>query len=278
MKLLAISDLHVGHPENREALERASPRPDDWLILAGDLGETDEHLRFVFVTLGLKFRRLIWVPGNHELYAPLSDRSSPRGRDRYDHLVELCRRHGVLTPEDPYVVWTGEGGPHVLVPLFLLYDYSFRPDHVSEQDAVSWAMDDGIVCTDEYLLDPAPYASRQAWCVARLAATEARLAAIPDLPTVLINHFPLREDLVRLRLIPRFSLWCGTKRTHDWHLRYRARVVVSGHLHIPKTDWIDSVRFEEVSFGYPRQRRSGRGIDQCLRQILPALDEHSPRG
>jgi len=48
--------------------------------------------------------------------------------------------------------------------------------------------------------------------------------------TVLINHFPLREDLVRLRRIPRFSIWCGTKATQEWHTRFRAQVVVSGHL------------------------------------------------
>jgi hypothetical protein len=86
---------------------------------------------------------------------------------------------------------------------------------------------------------------------------------------VLINHFPMREELVRLWRIPRFSIWCGTKRTRDWHKQYRARVIVSGHLHIPRTDWIDGVRFEEVSFGYPQQRPPGYTIESCLREILP---------
>ena len=89
------------------------------------------------------------------------------------------------------------------------------------------------------------------------------------MPTVLINHFPLREDLVRLRRIPRFSIWCGTKATHDWHTRFRAQVVVSGHLHLPRTDFVDGVRFEEVSFGYPRQRPGWVTFESVLRQILP---------
>jgi hypothetical protein len=151
----------------------------------------------------------------------------------------------------------------------LLYDYSFRPAHVAEEDAVSWAMESGIVCSDEILLDPRPHRSRQAWCRARLAAAEARLEAAPAHPTVLVNHFPLREDLVRLGLIPRFSIWCGTRHTHDWHRRFRASVVVTGHLHVPRTDYRDGVRFEEVSFGYPRQRPSWRSADDCLREILP---------
>lgn len=270
MKLLAISDLHVGHAANRDALRQVSPRPDDWLILGGDLGETEAHLRLVLGELGPKFRQLVWVPGNHELYADPQDPSGHRGEAKYLRLVEICRAAGVLTPEDPYHVWAGEGGPHVLAPLFLLYDYSFRPPHVREEDAVAWAVESGVLATDERLLDPHPYPSRQAWCAARVALTEARLAAAPPLPAVLINHFPLREDLARLPAIPRFKIWCGTTRTHDWHRRFRAAVVVSGHLHLPRTEWVDGVRFEEVSLGYPRQRYLGQDIDRYVREILPA--------
>lgn len=86
---------------------------------------------------------------------------------------------------------------------------------------------------------------------------------------MLINHFPLRQDRQVLPRIPRFSVWCGTRRTETWPRRFRARVVVSGHLHIPRTRHLDGVRFEEVSFGYPRERRPGRGIDAWVRQVLP---------
>jgi 3',5'-cyclic AMP phosphodiesterase CpdA len=275
MKLFAISDLHVGYAENRAAIAALAPRPDDWLILGGDLGETEQHMLFVLETLGPRFKQLVWVPGNHELYTVPEGRDDlrgppgARGQGKYERLVALCRSYGVITPEDPYPVWRGDGGPHVLAPLFVLYDYSFRPAHVLERGAVAWAVESGIICTDEQLLDPYPHASRADWCRARLQVTEARLADIAPHPTVLINHFPLREELVRLPFIPRFSIWCGTRRTHDWHKRYRAKVVVSGHLHTPRTDWIDGVRFEEVSFGYPRQRLPGRSADSCLREILP---------
>ena len=85
----------------------------------------------------------------------------------------------------------------------------------------------------------------------------------------ILNHFSLREELVRLWRIPRFSLWCGTKRTEDWHRRFRAKVVVYGHLHMRATDWIDGVRFEEVSLGYPKHWRVEDGMDAYLREILP---------
>jgi 3',5'-cyclic AMP phosphodiesterase CpdA len=270
MKLLAISDLHVGFPDNRAAVASMKPRPDDWLILGGDLGETFDHLHFVLDALGPRFKKLVWVPGNHELYVdPHGPPGEPRGADRYARYVELCRAAGVLTPEDPYPVWQGEGGPHLIAPMFLLYDYTFRPDDVPVEEAVAWAAAERISAADEVLLDPSPYPSRQAWCHARVKETEARLAAAPDLPKVLINHFPLRQDLVFLPRVPRFSPWCGTRRTTDWHRRFGARVVVQGHLHVRCTTERDGVRFEEVSFGYPRDRRPGRTIDEYVKQILP---------
>ena len=269
MKLWAISDIHLGFRANREAVAGLNARPDDWLIVAGDVGETERHLQLAFELLQPKFKRLIWVPGNHELYAERLDPEAPRGEAKYARFVELCRAAGVLTPEDEYPVWEGEGGPHVIAPLFVGYDYSFRPPEVTEAGAVAWSAETGVVAADEDLLDPHPYASRQAWCAARVAATEARLAAAPDLPRVLVNHYPLREELAVLPRIPRFKIWCGTKATEDWHTRFRAAVVVSGHLHIPRTAWVDGVRFEEVSLGYPRQRYRGPDVESYLRRILP---------
>jgi hypothetical protein len=39
-RLLAISDLHVGYPENREIVAGLRPSSDeDWLLVAGDVGE-----------------------------------------------------------------------------------------------------------------------------------------------------------------------------------------------------------------------------------------------
>ena len=277
MQLLALSDLHVGFGTNRAALTEIVARPDDWLILGGDLGETGDHLRFIFDTLGPRFRQLVWVPGNHELWTSREHGQLLGGLAKYEHLVALCRERGVLTPEDPYPVWHGDGGPHLIAPMFLLFDYSMRPDDVPIAGAVRWAADGGIVSSDEFRLDPAPHADLPAWCAARLAATQARLdAAPPELPTILINHWPLREDLIHLPRIPRYTPWCGTRATHDWHRRYRASVVVTGHLHTRRTDWIDGVRFEEVSLGYPRHWRQELGIDVHLRTILPAPDPDAP--
>jgi predicted phosphodiesterase len=273
MKLYAISDLHLDYAINREALQALPPQLDDWLILGGDLGHTEETLHFALRVLTRRFQRLFWVPGNHDLWT-FPKHSLLYGEAKYHRLVAVCREYGVLTPEDPYVRWPGMGDACLICPLFLLYDYSFRPAHVPLQDAVEWAAESGVMCVDEMLLNAHPHASKPAWCASRCAYTEQRLQAVSTQgPLVLINHFPLREDLARLRRIPRFTIWCGTRRTEDWHVRFPVTVVVSGHLHIRSTTYRDGVRFEEVSLGYPRDWRQERGIAPYLREILPGPGE-----
>ena len=270
MRLLALSDLHIGYKINREAIASLAGYHDDWLIIAGDVGEKAEHLTWTLDTLNQKFSKLIWVPGNHELYTIKSDSCSLKGVDRYEHFVDLCRARGVLTPEDPYPYWPGDGPTTRIVPMFLGYDYSFCPEGMTPGQARAWALEDGIKSMDEALLYSHPHPSREAWCRARVASTQRRLEALsPDEGLVLINHYLLRYDLVRLFRIPRFSPWCGTKLTEDWHTRFSARVVVSGHLHVRATDWRDGVRFEEVSLGYPRHWNQAKGIDSYVREILP---------
>ena len=269
MRLLATSDLHVSHRINREALAALPPHRDDWLIVAGDVGERPEHLRLTLDILTNRFARVIWTPGNHDLWCPPDDPSRSRGQARYDELVGICREFNVLTPEDEYVRWPLEPDT-VIVPMFLLFDYSFRPAHVPRAAALAWARESGVVSGDELMLPAVPWPSREAWCEARCAYTEARLDALgPDTRTILINHWPLRYDLARPPRVPRFSLWSGTTRTEDWGERYRARAVISGHLHLRTTLWRHGVRYDEVSLGYPRDWRQERGVAWYLRQVLP---------
>jgi len=268
MKLWAISDLHVGIAWNAAALRALPAHPEDWLIVAGDLCEEPKLFGEALAWLAGRFARVIWVPGNHELWLTKPRGTVPGGSPaKYRLLVETARRLGVATPEDEFLRWpSGE----IIVPLCTLYDYSFRPDDVPLADVVRWAAELSNVGADERLIDAAPMADMVEWCAVRVALTEARLAAeLPEAArTVLVGHYPLREDLVRIPRIPRFTPWCGTRLTADWHIRYRAAVAVSGHLHVRRTDWRDGTRFEEVSLGYPRQWDPEKSVGNYLRPIL----------
>jgi len=296
--LLAVSDLHVGHAQNRPFVENLVPQSEgDWLIVAGDVGEFVSDIEWALGVLSSRFAKVIWAPGNHELWTHSRETLDLRGVERYEYLIAMCRRLGVVTPEDPYLVWdpdtgpevdrgldgetgsdgdpgTGKGtgtGPVVIAPLFLLYDYTFRPDGAkTKAEGLAQAYAAGIVCTDEMLLHPDPFPSIDAWCEARLALTERRLAELPPgSRTVLVNHFPIVREPTRVLRYPVFAQWCGTERTADWPVRFRAAAVVYGHLHIPRTIWHDNIRHEEVSLGYPREWQRRDRPPRIPRQILP---------
>lgn len=274
MKLFAISDLHLSNPVNMDAFLALEKQPEDWLILAGDIAERPETLEIAFRHASRSFARVIWVPGNHELWA-LPDENGERicGAVRYEHLVDLARKYGVVTPEDPYPIWPGEksgGSSLVIAPLFLLYDYSFGPKGMTRDEVVAWARETKCVAADEHLLATYPYSTIEDWCEARLKISERRLSEIDaSARTILINHYPMRKDLIYIPRVPRFIPWCGTEKTENWHNMFNADVVVTGHLHVRRTDWRDKTRFEEVSLGYPAQWDQAKGAKPYLRQILP---------
>jgi 3',5'-cyclic AMP phosphodiesterase CpdA len=269
--LLAVSDLHISYPENRTVVERLRPlAAGDWLIVCGDVSELSADIEWALGLLRERFATVIWVPGNHDLWSLPEDPLALRGDARYRHLVEVCRRLGVITPEDPYPVWEGAGGPVTVAPLFLLYDYSFGSNIApTKAQALARAYAAGVVCSDELVLYPDPYPTREAWCEARVRETERRLAALgAGAATVLVNHFPLIRDPTLILRHPEFAQWCGTLRTADWHRRFGARAVVYGHLHIPRVTWHDGVRFTEVSLGYPREWRRRDPARPVLRPVL----------
>jgi 3',5'-cyclic AMP phosphodiesterase CpdA len=273
-RLLAVSDLHVGYAENRKIVEGLYPQsPSDALLVAGDVGEFLADIEWALGVLRQRFGTVVWVPGNHDLWTHTRDPVLLRGQERYLRLVEVCRSLGVVTPEDPYPVWAGPDGPVRIVPLFVLYDYSFLPDGATTQaEALAMAYDTGVVCTDERFLYPDPYPSREAWCQARVELTEHRLDELDlAIPSVLVNHWPLVREPTQVLRYPVFAQWCGTTRTAQWHRRYNVAAVVYGHLHIPRTTWYDGVRFEEVSLGYPREWQARGQPPELPRQVLPVL-------
>lgn len=278
-KLYALSDLHVRFPANRAVIERLTAHPEDGLVLAGDIAEREEDLAWTLETLRKKFRALYWVPGNHELWTMPGE--TLRGEAKYARMVDVCRSFGARTPDDPFDVWDGGGRPRAIALVNAFYDYTFAPDDIAGDAARAraWAEEEGLRCADEDFLRPDPYGSMIERSAAACERSEARLREIPsELSSVLVNHYPLLREHAVLPRIPRFSIWCGTRRTASWLALARAEVVVYGHLHIPITIWKDGVRFEEVSLGYPKQWIAERAPESFLREILPGPAHTSADG
>ncbi len=263
--LWAVADLHAAVKANGPKIDELYPhQPGDWLIVAGDVAERVELTLQVLGRLAHRYEQVIWVPGNHELFSRSQDRY--RGRQRYDALVEGCRDLGILTPEDPYAVFAGV----TIVPLFTLYDYSFRPAGSTVEQALAKAEFHNIVMMDEIAI--APFEDVRAWCWDRLAYSIKRLSRI-DGPTVLINHWPLIQEPTLALQYPDIALWCGTRHTRQWAARYHAVKVIYGHLHIPASHIVDGVEHVEVSLGYPREWQSRIGLQGQRPWPYPVLDD-----
>ena len=181
----------------------------------------------------------------------------------------MCRRFGVLTPEDEFPVWPGAGGPVTVAPLFMLYDYSFLPDGADSKESAlgrgarrpGWSAPTSAGCT--------PTRTRRSRVVpARVAATERLASPGAPGPVVLVSHWPLLRPPDAALRHPEFAPWCGTTADRGLAPASRGRRRVYGHLHIPRTTRHDGVRFEEVSVGYPREWQRRGGIPPAPRVIL----------
>ncbi len=280
-RLLAVSDLHIGYPENRAYADALSPGdPGDWLIVAGDVGEVFADVGFVLASLANRFAKVIWTPGNHELWTLPSDPVALRGAARYEALVKVCRRFGVLTPEDEFPVWDGPGGPVTVAPLFTLYDYSFRADGATAADPARRSRRRREVGGARGRADrPGSGPLTRDGCTPtrtrrwrRGAGTwwRRRSGGWPPWPGRSCWPATGRWSAIPVAALrhQEFAPWCGTTLTADWHTRHQVVAAVYGHLHIPRTTRYDGVRFEEVSVGYPREWQRRGTASPAPRVIL----------
>src|ERR1035437_6297293 len=79
-RLLALSDLHVAFPENRKIVEDLRPGSDeDWLLLAGDVGELSPDIEWALRTLSERSATARWTPDRGGGPAPPPQAVPPGG-------------------------------------------------------------------------------------------------------------------------------------------------------------------------------------------------------
>jgi Icc-related predicted phosphoesterase len=239
MRILAISDLHTDFRENKWLLEQlpAGAYQGDALIAAGDISHNVETLQATLVLLRSKFKKVFYVPGNHELWVRKEKCSSV---EKFYRVLALCDTLEVQTrPEKVQGVW--------IVPLFSWYDPDFDEDNSGDVESLSgWA--------DFYLCEwPAGVGEV---CQFFLKMNEPHLRTY-DGPVVSFSHFLPRRDLLPPRERLRFKglpLVAGCSALDRQIRQLQSRVHVFGHSHIACDRIIDGVRYVQNPLRYPRER------------------------
>ena len=222
-----------------------------------------------------RFARVIWVPGNHELWSLPGEDGGLRGRDRYAALVELARSHDVLTPEDP---WPTLGrarrtrDDRAAASRFTT-TASRRPGSVRRRPSPGLPRPISSP-VDEVLLHAGPI------CLTRPTGAGHRVGAIGSSASTSCHRACPRCWSTTGRCA---RTWCASRGSRAsrpgaarawtealapaFHGGHRLR---HGHLHVRGRQWRHGIRFEEVSLGYPRQWEPARGI-AALHQADPAV-------
>lgn len=234
-----MSDVHVDYPDNARWVDSLSEvdHRSDTLILAGDLTEDRRLLEWCLKRFVAKFRQVLFIPGNHDLWV----RRDP------DFDCSLRKFREVLSIANSVGAWM-EPRLHrdaLIVPLLGWYDYSFgRPcDDLRamwmDYRACRWPESMGPERLTEHFLAMNPAALPQ-----------------PARRVVTFSHFLPRIDLIPFfvpRAMRRLDPVLGS---HGIETQLRALgsdLHVYGHSHINRRVAIDGVVYVNNAFGYPQE-------------------------
>jgi 3',5'-cyclic AMP phosphodiesterase CpdA len=271
MRVALTSDLHVEHHPDVVPLvgERVRALRPDVLVVAGDVSSQLGTLEAALTALREAAPRLVFVPGNHDLWTRAGE---PSSRELYEREIPAaCARAGAdcvgRAPIDiGGVVFCGVTG---------WYDYSLRNRALdatftradyergawgrlrwNDTARVVWPDDDG----DE--LD-AP-----AICARQVASLKVQLAEAGTRPTVVVTHHLPFHGLVTSKGEPPWDFingFMGSERLGEAIVAAgNVRAAVAGHTHFRKRLDVDGRggRFsaETSPVGYPREYARMAGL------------------
>jgi predicted phosphodiesterase len=239
MRVFALSDIHVDYDENGQWVRDLSPSEfvDDILILAGDVSDSAARLRFCLETLTRKFRKVLCIPGNHDLWV-IRDREPKTSLDKFAEVVQIATESGASMER-----FACDGLS--IIPLLGWYDYSFG----APSEALKSAWMDFHACRWPEGFEAADVA--------------AHFAGLNDLSTpasegmvITFSHFLPRIDVMP-GAIPLEGRWLfpvlGTTRL-DMQLRtVGAKLHIYGHSHLQRRVQLDGVTYVNNAFGYPHE-------------------------
>lgn len=252
-RVFAISDLHLDYAVNAQWVADLSLHEyqDDVLILAGDISDSPKLLAFCFSEMARRFHRVLYVPGNHDLWV-LRFETDLDSLQKWELVRGLANAYGVLL--EPW-----HEGELSIVPLLSWYDYSFGLPAAPLQEA--WM--DFYACKWP-----------SGWQAAEISQhfLQANLPHLQHRNQKLItfSHFMPRIDimpddmpLARRAIYPVLG-------SHALDLQIRQlqpQIHVYGHSHLNRRVLKDGITYINNAFAYPNEKRIAAKQLLCIDEV-----------
>lgn len=250
MRVFAVSDVHVDYAENLDWVLQLSQQDyqEDILILAGDISDDMDLLAQVFESLNGKFKALLFVPGNHELW--VQNEGHDCSLEKFEAINSLATRHGVHTS-------LFEWGDISFVPLLSWYDFSFGdPDRHLKR---AWR--DFRACRwPAHLIDSNAVTEFFHQKNVSLLDTENKTVISYSHFLPRIDVMPDRIPAERRRVYPVL----GSVGLGEQIKRLKPDIHVYGHSHVNQSIELDDIRFVNNAFAYPAESRISRKQLHCV--------------
>lgn len=254
-RVFALSDIHVDYDVNAQWVRNLSSLDyrDDILILAGDVTHKLPELAAALNVLATRFAKVLFVPGNHELWV-LGEAPERTSLQKFADIVAVAKENGASM--QPH-----RQGDVLIAPLFGWYDYSFGQP--SAELHGMWT--DYHACRWPTGFQPEDVAEHFTRLNNEIVVGGAR-------KIITFSHFLPRIDLVPRYVSSRHRLLdpvLGSARLERQLRQLGANIHVYGHSHINRRVTLDGVTYINNALGYPGEER----ITQ--RQLL-CIDEPHP--
>lgn len=254
-RIFAISDLHLDYPANLQWLSELSlsEYQTDVLILAGDISDMPYLLDRCFEILTRRFAKVLFVPGNHDLWVlrkPTPEH--PTSIDKFYSVCEIAAGFGVGM--QPFHV-----GQLSIVPLLSWYDFSFG----QPSGGLMTAWMDFHVCkwptgfdnnkiTDFFIKQNEPS------------------LAVTNKTVITFSHFLPRIDLMPSFIPPQHRVLypvLGSNLIDKQIRQLKSSIHIYGHSHLNRHVKIDGVLYINNAFGSPAETHITAKELRCILEL-----------